>query len=372
MRSSLIVAIVVILAGSGLLIVTSQDRGEASMNEPTNLNTSEFVQPSDEVRYLDDGTKYTVHPDEIEQGCPGFDCIQSIDDPSFVSAGDADSWLEDDERIIGLEYKGTERAYPLRILAHHEIVNDRINGDPVLITYCPLCRSGLAFERSLNGTTFEFGVSGKLLNANLVMYDRETETLWSQIQGEAIVGELVPAELELIHSSVTTWKAWYDGHPETDVLSRDTGMEPIGSYDVRPYAGYEDQERVGFGVGTVDDRLHPKHIVHGVRTGRGAKAYPADTIRETAFIQDTINGTPILIFEHTLDGSIVAFNREVDGRTRDLAVSNETIRAGNGDTWSLSGEAEGDHASLEQYSPRGFFWFAWVKFNPDTAIYQPE
>lgn len=128
------------------------------------------------------------------------------------------------------------------------------DGTPVAVTYCPLCRSGLVFDRRVNGTTLEFGVSGKLLNANLVMYDRQTETYWSQLDGSAVVGPLVPRQLTVLPNTVTTWAEWRESHPDTEVLSRNTGIYPKSNYGSNPYGGYADREGVGFGVDDVDDR----------------------------------------------------------------------------------------------------------------------
>jgi hypothetical protein len=206
-------------------------------------NSSGSFNGSEEVKKTSDGVKYTVHPDELVQGCPGLDCIPSIDDPEFEEAEEVD-WLDGSERVIGLEIDNDSSAYPLKILSRHEIVNDRVGGEPVAVTYCPLCRSGVTYSRELDGEVLEFGVSGKLHNANLVMYDRGSETYWNQISGRAIVGEKVPAELDLIFSSMTTWEEWKNGHPETKVLSKDTGIYPVDTYGTETYQGYKNSERV--------------------------------------------------------------------------------------------------------------------------------
>lgn len=133
---------------------------------------------------------------ELKKGGPPKDGIPSIDSPKFVSPEEADSWIFAQEPVIALEYKGVARAYPLQILIWHEIVNEEIKGDPILVTFCPLCYSALVFDRTVNGETHEFGVSGFLRHSDLVMFDRKTETLWQQFTGKAIVGDYVGKTLK--------------------------------------------------------------------------------------------------------------------------------------------------------------------------------
>ncbi|MEK0341958.1 MAG: DUF3179 domain-containing protein, partial [Nitrosopumilus sp.] len=175
---------------------------------------------------MPDGTKYIVDSKKIVSGGVPKDGIPSIDNPKFVSLKEADTWIEDNELVLAMEYKGIKRVYPLQILVWHEIVNDNIAGDPILITYCPLCGSGIAYERmiEINGKKqeVEFGTSGKLYSSNLVMYDRKTDTYWQQIDGVAIVGELTGQELKEISLDTVTWGEWKAAHPDSEVLSQDT------------------------------------------------------------------------------------------------------------------------------------------------------
>lgn len=325
-----------------------------------------------EFEVTDDGARYTVHPSRLQQGCPGgTDCIPSIDNPSFQSA-DAAGWLSQDDRVIGVEINGEARAYPLRILNVHEIVNDEIGGRPVAVTYCPLCRSGLVFDRRVSGETLTFGVSGKLLNANLVMYDRQTETYWSQLNGTAIVGSLVPRQLTLLPSSITTWREWREAHPDTRVLSRDTGIYPKATYGSNPYAGYAESDRVGFGVDSVDERLDPKTIVYGVTVGNSSRAYPESAIEEEDVVNDVVGGVPVLIVEDQEDGGISVFVREVDNESLRFTIEDGTLVDAAGGHWSFDGEAQtGPHKGrqLDQLNSHGIFWFAWSEFHPETEVY---
>ena len=160
----------------------------------------------EDIKVTSSGVKYIVDPAKILSGGPPKDGIPSIDNPKFVSVKEADAWIQDNELVLGLIYKGVKRVYPLQILVWHEIVNDSVAGDPLLITYCPLCGSGIAFERVLDGKAVEFGTSGKLYNSNLVMYDRKTDTYWTQIDGKAIVGELTGQELKEISIDTVAWR----------------------------------------------------------------------------------------------------------------------------------------------------------------------
>jgi hypothetical protein len=176
-----------------------------------------------------------VRREELTEGCLRRDCIPSIDNPKFESVSSADGWLEDEDRVFGLVYMGVERAYPQKILNRHDIVNDKINGVPVAMTFYPLYGTTVAFIREVNGKEAEFGISGLLHNSDLVLYDREEGNLWKQITAEAIVGPAARRDerLEVVDAVTTTWAEWKSAHPGSEILSRpkDTGID----YDVYPY-----------------------------------------------------------------------------------------------------------------------------------------
>jgi hypothetical protein len=336
--------------------------------EDTGSEVKKQENASSEYNLTEDGRKYIVHPSELRQGCPGMDCIPSIDDPKYEDVSEA-GWMNPGDEIMAVEVNGTSRAYPLRIMDSHEIVNTEVNGKPVVVTYCPLCRSGVTFSRKVGGEVLEFGVSGKLRNANLVMYDRQSETYWSQIGGKAIIGPKVPQELDLIFSSVTNWSKWSEEHPDGEVLSTETGIRPPSAYESRNYLerGYSNPQR--YGAENIDDRLDETELVHGLRIGNGSKAYPEDQIREKGFIQDEVGGKSIMILEKP-DGSITAFSREVKGEVKNFSIENGKLVGSEGKSYKLNGEQIGGETELTQFTPRGFYWFAWSKFNPETEIYK--
>ena len=264
------------------------------------------------------------------QGCPTKDCIPSIDDPKFESVSAADEWLDEEDVVFVVDYKGQVKAYPQRILNWHEIVNDVI-GDPLVITFCPLCGSALTFDRRVDGQTLEFGVSGKLHNNDLVMYDRQTESLWQQITGGAIVGELFGKRLAQIPTSGMRFSQFKIGFPNGEVLSRDTGFRR--DYDSYPYGNYESDTNPLFPVeGGVDTTIHPKAVVYGVIIGEEAKAYSEGKIREEGIINDEVGGVSIKISYNNGDVNVI--------RSDDLELAATRL-----------------------------FWFAWKAFHPDTKLY---
>jgi hypothetical protein len=185
-----------------------------------------------------DWTQHTIDLSTLKSGGPSKDQIPALDHPSFVSVADARDWISPQEPVISVEHNGVARAYPLQILTWHEIVNDRLGGTPVAVTFCPLCYSALVFDRRVDGETLSFGVSGLLRHSDLVMFDRGTETLWQQFTGEAIVGDRVGDTLTKIPSQILSFKQFADTYPDARVLSRDTGYDR--PYGRNPYAGYDD------------------------------------------------------------------------------------------------------------------------------------
>jgi hypothetical protein len=275
-------------------------------------------------------TTRSVELEDLHQGCPARDCIPSIDDPVFVSATDAD-FMNDDDIVLAIEYRGETRAYAARILNHHEIVNDTIAGDPIAITFCPLCGSGLAFRRVLDGKPTEFGVSGVLYNSDLVFYDRGTETLWDQVEGKGIVGPKTGETLEKVPLTMTRWGRWKNAHADTKVLSTETGYGQDYSKDV--YAPYVQSAGIMFPVSGTDDRLHPKSVVFGAFIDDRYVAYSERLLKKESAIRDRLGDRQLVVNLHD-DGSV-------------------TIR---------------DVATDESFTPIRLFWFAWFAFHPETEV----
>ena len=180
----------------------------------------------------------TVNLNEIFAGGPPRDGIPPIDDPKFVTIAQEDNLYTDNAPVIQFQINGDVRAYPLGMLLTHEIVNDIVGGVPVGITFCPLCNSAVAFERTIDGEVFDFGTSGTLRNSDLVMWDRQTESLWQQIGGEAIVGSMVGATLDLLPAPVVSWTQFKADFPDGLVLSQDTEFSRRNGDN--PYPNFND------------------------------------------------------------------------------------------------------------------------------------
>jgi hypothetical protein len=217
-----------------------------------------------------------VPVEEIVAGGPPRDGIPALADPAFEDA-DRARWLREDDRVLGLEIGGEARAYPVRILNWHEIVNDEVGGQPAAATFCPLCGTGMAFDPRVEGTRLTFGVSGLLYNSDVLMYDRQTESLWTQIGRRAVTGSLRGTELRQIPMLHTTWGRWVAEHPATRVLSRETGH--ARDYDRDPYLGYARDPSIMFPVKRRDSRLGEKELVLGIAAGDAARAWPFRGLR---------------------------------------------------------------------------------------------
>tara|TARA_Y100000310_G_scaffold153594_1_gene152988 strand:- start:1666 stop:2667 length:1002 start_codon:yes stop_codon:yes gene_type:complete len=327
----IVIGFVLFLVGCGQAI--QQDSGSTGVTNPISGGDGVSVFEN-EIQTLPDGTKYIINPQLIRGGGPPKDGIPSIDDPKYVSVEDADEWIEDTELVLAMIHNGVKRVYPLQILVWHEIVNDIIAGDPILITYCPLCGSGIAYERTLSGEEVEFGTSGKLYNSNLVMYDRKTDTYWQQIDGKAIVGELTGQELTEISIDTVVWRDWKKAHPDSEVLSQDTGHSR--AYGRDPYGNYYEDSFLIFPVDNEDDRIHAKTVIFGIEVDGVHAAYQEkDLIAAGGKIEDSVGGVAVEVI-------------------RDEAGIVKIVRTDTG---------------AEVVKERDF-WFSWYAFHPDTELYQ--
>ncbi|MDP1692280.1 MAG: DUF3179 domain-containing protein [Burkholderiaceae bacterium] len=275
----------------------------------------------------------SVPIDAIQRGGPPKDGIPAIDRPRFVAAERAE--IADSDRVLGLVRGGVARAYPVRILNWHEVVNDRFGDRAVAVTYCPLCGTGVAFEAQVGGGVASFGVSGLLYNSDVLLYDRGTQSLWSQILQAAISGPLKGTRLRALPLSHTSWADWRRRHPATQVLSTDTGYER--DYGIDPYAGYERIQRLMFDVQNRDDRFPLKEWVLGLEIEGVYKAYPFSLLARHAdrngVLTDTVAGRRIRIRYDRGHGTAEAFDAQ--GRPWPTTMA---------------------------------FWFAWVAFHPRTEV----
>jgi hypothetical protein len=266
---------------------------------------------------------------EILPGGPPRDGIPALTRPHHLAAAEA-PW-HDDELVVGVVRGSEARAYPIAILNWHELVNDRLGGDDVLVSWCPLCGSALVFDREIAGKVRTFGVSGLLYKSDLLLYDRETESLWSQLEGSAVTGSSRGTRLRVLRSELTTWKSWRSRHPATRVLSLETGHGR--NYARSPYAGYADSERLLFPA-PLDPRYHPKTPTVGIREAGGpARGYPADElVNAGGQITDRFAGHQVRI---SYDPASRVFDV-------DASLELEVIES---------------------------YWFAWAAFHPEASVF---
>jgi hypothetical protein len=378
MISILNLKIIVPLAVIGIVVIASVAMmlGDSTpqttiVSEPTtesNVTVSEG--PASTLTIMEtDGQKHIIPLDKIKGGGPPKDGIPSIDDPKFTEISGS-QFVSDSDVVIGLEINGDARAYPLFILVWHEIVNDVVGGTPVAVTYCPLCYTNQVFERIVNGNEVEFGTSGKLYQSNLLMYDRWTDSYWSQGLGMAVTGKLSGIQLKTIPFDVITWGDWKKLHPDSLVLTTDTGH--LRSYATDPYGDYYTDPRIIFPVDNMDDRMHPKEIILGFHEDGIYKAYKQNDVELHNVINDNIGETSLMLvslfsqnsraFDRNLNGEILQF-QYVDGKITDA----KTESVWSYDGLAISGPLEGNY--LTRISMEPGFWFSWVAFHPDTAVW---
>jgi hypothetical protein len=316
-------------------VLPSTDKDVEARTEEVKIEVSKTV--TKEI-FITDGVKHSVPLDEIMGGGPKKDGIPSIDSPKFESIGQAGNVLDDTEIGLAFELDGVNRFYPFNILVRHEIVNDQINNKRFLVTYCPLCFSGIVFDPKVNGELVEFGTSGMLWQSNLVMYDRKTDSLWSQILGEAIAGELTGSQLKVLTSDQMRFGEWKELFPSGEVLSRETGIYPGSSYDSDPYGSYYTDSVIFRPVRAYDDRLHNKAFVLGIIIDGKAKAYLPEAVEKVGEVEEVFVGKTIVVrYEKDID-AVRIYEKKSNGE-------------------------------LERINPIPSFWFSWVAAHPETELY---
>ncbi|MBI4608804.1 MAG: DUF3179 domain-containing protein [Candidatus Rokubacteria bacterium] len=314
----------------------------------------------------------------VQHGGPPKDGIPPIDRPKYVSASGAEKFLRAGDIVFGLEYRGVVKAYPQKILVWHEIVNEEIGGEKLSITYCPLTGSAVGFKGSSRGdrAALTFGTTGKLVNSNLLMYDRQTDSQWPQILGVAIAGPNKGTVLEEIPLAWTTWGPWRAKHPESLVLSTDTGFfraygsDPYGSYERR--GTYYDSGGSFFPVMTADPRFPDKHVVIGIKANGARLAIPKAAVAWHKVINASLAGVPLValydqelaavrVFARRAGTTVLTFRRE--GNT----FVDEQTRA----PWTATGRCQGGRLSgtqLPVLAAYDVMWFAWYAFFPRTEV----
>lgn len=319
-------------------ILVIEDQFETKPSETKSPNAKPVVKKVVKKIMLTDGLKHSVPLEEILSGGPPKDGIPSIDNPKFISIKEADKWLDDKDPGIAFSKNGVDRFYPYQIIVWHEIVNDTIKGDRVLVTYCPLCLTGFVLDPVVEGERVEFGTSGKLWKSNLVMYDRKTGSLWSQVLAEAIVGPVTGTKLKILPSDQLFYGNWKKTHSNGEVLSRETGA--VRTYGFSPYGDYFSATNLALSlVGDIDKRLKNDAFIFGIMINDKAKAYSIDSVKKKGIVEDNFEGKTI----------VLRYDEEADV-VRMFKKSPSGVE--------------------ERINPISGFWFSWAAAHPDTELYE--
>ncbi len=308
------------------------------------------------------------------------DAIPPIYAPKFETAVSADGWLTDDDLVLGYADGDEAYAYPVNILNFHEIVSHDVNGRSIAATYCPLCRSGVVYDRELDGQTLLLGNTSALYESDMVMLDHQTGSYWVQVSGEAIVGELTGSRLTLLPSQTTTWGAWKAQHPNTLSLSRNTGHNR--DYNRNPFTGYREglnaTGRFPFPVSDAvrDERLDPGTLMLGVEVENVTRAYSLEVVEADAnvtigVINDVVGETAVVVFIQ--NGTGAAYSPTIDGQTLTFTYTDGLFNDNQTDShWNMAGQAiEGklSGTQLEPFPTRATLWFALIAAYPDLTLY---
>ena len=298
----------------------------------------------------------------MEDSTADPDEIPAIDEPKFRTADDPTPALDDGDPIFGVAMDGEAKAYPQRILVWHEIVNDEIGGRPIAVTYCPLTGTAQGFHR---GNT-RFGVTGRLLNSNLIAFDRASETPWSQMLALGLGEPNRGAYLDEFRVVWTTWQRWRQTYPETFVLTQNTGY--IRNYDRDPYGwynprgGYYDRDGTLYAPLATDDRLHEKAVVLGVRTADGPFAVRKESLRASGVVEGSVGGVPYAI----------VYDDELDTGRAYRNTANASIEADDSAVLVNGERYSADSLPLDSVIAIDAMWFAWYGFFPSTVLLGKE
>jgi len=341
-KYTIIISLVIIVL-LGLVVAQKFFRDDFDLPSGGETRTETIVIQNTELQItkeimITEGIKHSIPLDEILSGGPPKDGIPPIDNPTFISVSEADEFLDDNEPGIAFSRGNNHRFYPYQIMVWHEIVNDIVGGERILVTYCPLCLTGFVFDPVVGGERVEFGTSGKLWKSNLVMYDRKTDSLWPQVLGEAVVGEMTGTKLKVLPSDQVRYGNWKNLYPGGEILSRDTGATRF--YGSSPYGDYFSVTNLSLQLAKPKDtRLPNDAFVFGIIENEKAKAYSTDAVKAKGEVEDVFEGvTFVLRYE------------------KDLDVVRMFKKLSNGE--------------LERVNPFSSFWFAWAVAHPETELYK--
>lgn len=314
----------------------------------------------------------------ITSGGVPMDGIPAIETPQYVSINEADLFLDDGDPVFVLEGTDPIKVFPQQVLVWHEIVNEEVDGKPISITYCPLTGSVIGYEGTIPSGETTFGTSGKLLNSNLVMYDRETDSYWPQILGQSVAGPLTGERLADFPLLWTEWRYAKEVYPDAVVLSRSTGFfkpygtDPYGSY--LESDNYYDSGEPFFKVMNRDPRLGSKTVVYGINLGDQQVAVLKTKAASVRVINVDVGDRHLVVFYDELLDTVRVYDRDVGGTIHNFAYRPDEpsfVDDGTGSLWSTTGEAVSGPLTgtqLERVTSFDCMWFAWAAFFPDTEL----
>ena len=327
--------------------------------------------------------EWLIPEDEVLDGGPGKDGIPSIDNPLFVTANNDEGkldWLDNNDLILGIKIGEEIRGYPHPVLDWHEIINDDFDEmTSVAITYCPLTGTGIGWNRIIEDKKTTFGVSGLLYNSNLMPYDRETDSYWSQMRLDCVHGERIEAAADLYQLVEIPWRLWKEWFPDAKVMAGDVFSNR--PYDRYPYGNYRSQSGTLFPVDrSDDDRLHDKERVLGIINNDVALVFPFTSFKEQEVnvVIDEVDGEPIVIFGSGKLNFLTAYYTKLEDGTKVndfLPVQNQNevvAQDNNGNQWNIFGEAVAGPLKGQRLVPTNAFigyWFTWPSFYQNTKIY---
>jgi hypothetical protein len=324
----------------------------------------------------DENNEWLINRDEVFDGGPGKDGIPSVDNPEFVNASEA-SFLGDEELVVGYIENGNAKAYPHQILDWHEIINDETDNQKFSVIYCPLTGTATAWGRNTSEGLTTFGVSGLLYNTNVIPYDRNTDSNWSQIYLKAVSGNLAGEKPETIPIMETTWATWKRMYPDTKVVSRNTGFNR--NYDRFPYGDYKtNHDNILFPVSETDNRLPAKERVLTVIFNNEAKAYPLKALEdEVTIVEDEAFHNIVVVGSQQHNFAVAFKNMTTDGESLNFTpISNQfplVMEDEEGNKWDVFGEAQSGPRSGEklQYVDQMIgYWFSFPSFYEGLKLYE--
>ena len=343
-----------------------------------------------------DFSKHSVELSEIQIVLPKGS-FPTLDFPKFIGKEEGLNSFYKKEPVIAIEIEGKAKAYSLNILTRHEISNDILSDVPILVTYCPLCNSGIVYHRKVvyNGkeNLMEFEPSGMLRNSDMVMLDRNTESLWQQLMGIAIAGELNKKQLDILPSLIISVEEFFNRYPNGQILSKQTGFADSEKYyGSNPYKSYDNKRskpyEIFFNSDKIDNRLPPMERIVDIEDQGKYKVYPFNLIKKKSIINDSFKTKKIVLFYQSgtvsvLDktdinkskniGTVAAFNRVLNGKELTFKKVKGVFKdVETNSSWDITGfcykgKYKGKQLKIEPHS--NHFAFAWLAFYPDSEIF---